>query len=587
MSKLSGLSDLPASVGGQPIPDFINFEIVGDGKLPARHEVPAEFDFSIKKSPVFGQESGEKFDEGAVWYPLREVHFALSDQTGLGHYRGHYQGRATAPAGKMLPTDSIGLKLNKSEYIVGFRAYSNKNVIEGVRVWTSDGAHRDFGKVQGAAERGKDPEAFFVPPDHEVVNFFGHTNDDGHIHGLGVSYTRRLASLSTQAPAPKSSGSSPTLTAFLSQTYLDAGTQHSWAMNDMETITRKQDQANKDLAPLYERIDKEGDDAWTVVRDPDTKQEYYIVCNEAGMVWSYVTDQPSTSGSDDVKTSIISIGSYSKTQNMLGLSGYIWDSIPATAAATVIGFAVTILIQPLITQGIAWGIAFAATQLATYLGMAGAPALAALVPASVVTTGGLVIAGVIGVFVAFGVLAIFGSIWKKFWLVVNIYNFDPEHEWRVVDHYGDNSLISNGEWGTKFIATFKPADSVVFPPGFDPQKPLESVVTYLSVCFENDSTFMEGLGEAISVGRSTYNNGFLLKYNIYYLYDNEINVESLLQNPDGYPLRAYYDKKNWVKAHSMQVASGLVISAYTPELSGSDDNDYYYHVCIGLPQSVV
>ncbi|CAE6497745.1 unnamed protein product, partial [Rhizoctonia solani] len=175
MSKPTGLPDLPASVGGQTIPDFMNFEIVGDGKLPARHELPPEFDFSIKKSPVFGLDSGKKFDEGAVWYPLREVKFALSD-TGLGHYQAHYPGRSTTAVGGLSSTNSVGLKLSKEEHIVGFRAYSSNNAIEGVRVWTNNGSHKDFGKVQGETERGKDPEAFFVPPDHEVVNFFGHTN---------------------------------------------------------------------------------------------------------------------------------------------------------------------------------------------------------------------------------------------------------------------------------------------------------------------------------------------------------------------------------------------------------------------------
>ncbi|CAE6436453.1 unnamed protein product [Rhizoctonia solani] len=580
---MSKLPDLPTSVGGQSIPSFINFEVVG--KLPARQDVPPELDFSIKKSLVFGLDSGKKFDEGATWHPLHEVHFALSEKTGLGHYRAQYQARSTSPIGQLPSSKSAGLKLNKDkeEHIVGFRAYSNNNkVIEGVRVWTNDGAHKDFGKVEGPTERGKDTEAFFVPEHHEIVNFFGYANDDGHIHGLGVSYTRRLASLAAKAPPPKAGAPSPTLTAFLSQSYLDAGTQEAWAYNDMETITRKQDQASKDLAPLYEKIDKEGDAAWTVCRDPNTGQEYYTCYNDNAIVWSYVTDQPSKSGDDDIKTSIISVGSYSKTQNMLGLSGYIWDSIPATAGAAVIGLAVTFLIQPLITQGIAWGIAFAATQLATYLGMAGAPALAALVPASVVTAGGLIIAGVIGVVVAFGVLALFSFIWKKFWLVVNVYNFDPQYKWRSINHYGDNSLVSNGEWSSKFIDTFKPADSIVFPPGFEPLIPLESVVTYLSMCFENDSTFMQGLGEAISVGRETYKNGFALKYNIYYLYDNEIHLESIT-DPDDFKVKDYYDKDNWVKANSFQTASGLRINGYTPKLSGSDENDYYFHVSIGLP----
>ncbi|CUA70014.1 hypothetical protein RSOLAG22IIIB_08856 [Rhizoctonia solani] len=586
MSKLSGLPDIPASVGGQSIPDFINFEIVGDGKLPARHEVPPEFDFSIKKSPVSGLDSGKQFDEGAVWYPLREVKFACSD-AGLGHYQGHYHGRSTAPVGKLSSADSNGLKLNKDKYVVGFRAYSNNNVIEGVRVWTNDGNHKDFGKVQGPTEYGKDPEAFFVPEHHEVVNFFGHMNDDEHIHGLGASYTRRLASIAARAPTSGLNASDPKLNPILSQTYLDASTQQQWANNNMGAIVSKRDQASKDLAPLYENINKNGDKAWTRVRDPKNGQEYYTCYNDKAIVWSYVTDKPGAMGSNDVKTSIISIGSFSKTQNFMGLSGYIWDNIPATSVAAVIGLAVTFLIQPLLVQGITWGIAFAAAQFATYLAAAGAPTLAALVPASVATGGGLIIAGAIGIFVAFGVLALFSWIWKKFWLVINVYNFDANHEWRSIDHYNDNGEIPSGEWLPKTIPTFKPKDSVVFPPGFEPQQPLESVVTYLAMTWGNDSTFMQGVGQGVLMGRQDNRAGVALKYVIHYWKDNEIGLKYIDGNPTSFNLKDFYNNGAWVKAYSTQASSpDLTITGHTPKLGGSSENDYYYDVCIGLPPRV-
>ncbi|KDN34242.1 hypothetical protein RSAG8_12669, partial [Rhizoctonia solani AG-8 WAC10335] len=429
VSKLSGLPELPASVGGKPIPDFINFEIVGDGKLPARHEVPPEFDFSIKKSPIHGLESGKKFDEGAVWHPLREVKFALSDKglghyrghypgrstapvgqlsstnsvgLNLGHYRGHYPGRSTAPVGQLSSTNSVGLKLKKDEHIVGFRAYSNDNGIEGVRIWTNDGGHKDFGKVQGATERGKDPEAFFVPEHHEVVNFFGHTNDAGHIHGLGASYTRRLASLAARAPA--SNGPKPEIKQISAQAFMDAATQQAWAQN----------------------------------------------------------------------------------------------------------------------------------------------------------------------------------------VVLNVYNFDVDYQWRSINHYDDNASISNGQWQPKTIATFKPADSVVFPPGFEPQQPLESVVTYLSMTWENDSTFMQGLGEGVVMGREDNQAGVALKYIVHYWSDNEIGLSYIDGNPSTYNLDNYYNNGSWLKALSTQASSqDYMITGHTPKLGGADDNDYYYDVSIGLPPHVV
>ncbi|CUA70013.1 hypothetical protein RSOLAG22IIIB_08854 [Rhizoctonia solani] len=585
MSKLSGLPDLPASVGGHSVPDFINFEIVGDGKLPTG-EVPKEFDFSIKKSPVFGKESGDKFDEGAHWYPLREVKFGLSD-AGLGHYQAHYPERSTIPVGQLPSTKSTELKLSKEEYIVGFRAYSSNGVIEGVRIWTNDGTHKDFGKAQGPTDRGKDPEAFFVPPDHEVVNFFGHTNDKGHIHGLGASYVRRLASLAARAPASPSS-STPKLSAFLSKTYLDASTQHSWAINDMATITRKQDQASKDLAPIFQNIHEHGDKAWTRVRDPETKEEYYISWNDLGIIWSYVVDKPSTSGDGDIKNSVISIGSYSGTENMLSVSGYIWENIPSTTVPVVTASAFAILAKELILQGITWGIQYAGAKLAEFLKFVGAEELAVLVPTSLESTGGLVIAGVIAVFVVFGLLGFMSIIFKKFYLTLNIYNFDLDHEWSSVKHHGDNAQPTNGEWKNKNIPTFKPADSKVFPPGFNPRKPMETAVTSLSMIFDNIKVGLQGLGVGVLMGRGDSQAGIACKYIVKYFKDNEIGLKFIDGDSTTFDLEDYYTNGTWVQSQSIQVKSGgYLISGFTPQLGGSDDHNYYYYTSIGLPPPVV
>ncbi|KDN38223.1 hypothetical protein RSAG8_09622, partial [Rhizoctonia solani AG-8 WAC10335] len=59
MSNPSTLSGLPASGGGLPVPDFLNAEIVGDGKVPPLGPIPEEFDFSIKQSSIFGIDSGD------------------------------------------------------------------------------------------------------------------------------------------------------------------------------------------------------------------------------------------------------------------------------------------------------------------------------------------------------------------------------------------------------------------------------------------------------------------------------------------------------------------------------------------------
>ncbi|CAE6475692.1 unnamed protein product [Rhizoctonia solani] len=590
MSKLAGMPKLPASVGGQRIPDFMNFTVIGE--LPPLRGPVEGYDFTIKKSPVFGQESGKKFDQGAVWHPLREVKFALSDKTGLGHYQGHYPGRSTAPVGHLpSTTKTIGLKLNKDEHIVGFRAYSSDNVIEGVRVWTNDGSHKDFGKVQGATERGQDPEAFFVPADHEVVNFFGHTNEDGHIHGLGASYTRRLASLSAGGtPSGKE------IKQISAQTFMDAETQQQWANNQMDKIIEKRKQAADDVSPIFQNINDHDEKAWVLVEDPDTKEQYYLSWDQdtGATCWSYVADNPTTYASADTKNTdadtknaIVSIGSYSRQSNTLGISGYIMNSLPATLSAAAIGMVFTYFIRPLIQEGVTWGIAFAASKLAQLAASAGVEAFAVFIPEAVASLGGLVVAGALGMLVAFGALALMNVIWKKYWLVLNVYNFDAENKWGNIDHHGDNSKVSNGEWTTKEIDKFVKAGGSVTPPGFNPVKPLDNVVTYLAMTFENDSTVLQGLGEGVLMAREDKKAGMALKYVVHRFSDNEIGLKVIEGDPSQFDIKNYYDNDAWVKAQSLKVESGgYTLTGYTPELGGNKEGVYTYEVNLGLPPPV-
>ncbi|KAG9091081.1 hypothetical protein FS749_000096 [Ceratobasidium sp. UAMH 11750] len=461
MSNLPGFPTLPASVGGQPIPDFLSFEIVGDGKVPAPCPIKDVFDFSIKKSPVFGRDSGDKFDQGCEWHPLRAVRFDVSHANGLTGYQGYYGDRSTEVVGKLSEDPAAGLetfnkrpvslKLEKDDYITGFRAYVDNDVIVGLRIWTTRHV-KHIGKVSGPEERGQDPEAFFVPDGHKVINFFGHTNDQGRIHGIGVSYSRRLASL--PSPPIGEGDPVPTLAPIYSQCFMDAATQQAWANNNMAAIEQKRSEAAADLKPIFENITQNGTNAWTPVQKDG--QQYYLSWTQQSVIWAYPTQQASAAN-DGTTTAIISVGSYSSTANFLGVSGYMWDSIPAKLFSTTIGLAVTYFLQPLIEKGIQWGLEFAAEQFSQALAEAGLEELALLVIPSVASVGGLIVAGVVGVFVAYGVLLLFSWIFKQYWIVVNVYNFDPNFEWNSVTHYDDNAQVSGGSWQAETIAKFVPA----------------------------------------------------------------------------------------------------------------------------------
>jgi hypothetical protein len=57
------------------------------------------------------------------------------------------------------------------------------------------------------------------------------------------------------------------------------------------------------------------------------------------------------------------------------------------------------------------------------------------------------------------------------------------------------------------ILTISGAGGAIKPPGFDPPMNLESVVTYLAIAFTNVSTFLQGLGIGIVMGRDDNTQG--------------------------------------------------------------------------------
>ncbi|EUC60837.1 transmembrane protein, putative, partial [Rhizoctonia solani AG-3 Rhs1AP] len=492
--------------GGLPIPDFLNAELVGDGIVPPPAAIPDELDFSIKQSSVSGLDSGTRFDEGAYWYPLREVHFALSDDTVLDHYQGHYyHGEYTSTLDESPPSDPEKLQLQDGEYIVGYRSYLENDVLVGVRIWTNR-QHKDIGKVHGPTRLGEDPEAFFVPENHEVINFFGYTNDKNQINGLGVSYTRRPDSGAGEIDEAPGGLPNPKLTTFLSENFLDASTQQAWSNNDMAAIVAKRDKASQQLAPLLEKIEKEGKDAWTGI--PDKEQS-------------------------EIKK---------------------------------IALAFVYMLKPLISEGIQWGLKFAESQLKLYLGKAAAAGLALLVPASLASTGGLLIGGIVASLIVAGALKLFKKIIKKYFLVLN----------------------SHGQWQNKTVPKFKPIDKSVLPPNFSPDRPFINVATCLAMTFDNKSVWKGGVGEGVLMSRGDKGCGLALGYLVHAWKDNELGLEPINGNPTSFDVKKWYNKKgSIVKRLAQEVSLGaLTIAGSTPTLGGESNGGYFFDVSIELPPHV-
>ncbi|ESK82696.1 pyk10-binding protein 1 [Moniliophthora roreri MCA 2997] len=571
MSELpSDFPQVPKSVDGQELPDFIKGEIIQRGiKLPFS-TVPDRYDFTIKHSDCFGTEAGDPFDEGATWYPLKLVQITSTAQ-GLSSYQARYAQNVTGLYGKAGDANELKLSLDEDEYITGISG-TFTDVVTSLQIRTTKQEQR-IGTSSGTQFE------FNVPEDHHVVGFFGRADDQ--LRAFGVAYNRRLESLTKDAP-PRA-GPAPDIKPIYSEVHLDAATKQQWRNNDFGAINAKREAAKQDLAPLYEDIKNNGSNAWYELGI--SGERYYFVSSIHAIIWAYVKDEQSAKQADDgLKTSIISIGSYSANAGIVGLSGYVWNNLPINLGAAAIAMAFTVLLQPLIAQGIAWGIAFAAAQLAQAAAAAGLPALAALVPASVATLGGLIIGAIIGVALFFAVMWLADFLFRQYLLTVEVFNFDSDHVWNSISWYSDNAQISNDEWKTVPIPKYAPAGNQVYPPGFYPPTTVENVVTYLSIAFINVNTFLEGLGIAILLGRDDGAQGLALQYFLPRFGNNQIGLQAINGNPNNFNLGNNYNNGYWVTSNTTSANVGsLPVTGYTPYLQGAPDNAYNYIVKLGSP----
>lgn len=69
----------------------------------------------------------------------------------------------------------------------------------------------------------------------------------------------------------------------------------------------------------------------------------------------------------------------------------------------------------------------------------------------------LVIAGVIGIALFLAVMWLSDILFRKYFLTVNVFNFDAKNVWKSITWYADNAEISNDEWKTAQVAAFAPA----------------------------------------------------------------------------------------------------------------------------------
>jgi len=303
------------------------------------------------------------------------------------------------------------------------------------------------------------------------------------------------------------------------------------------------------------------------------------------MVYVYVSHIPPTS--TRLSETVINVGTIAHTSNTGGQAGWIWQDgglsgTPADSIAKVF----TDFVSELLKFGVKMGFRFAAGKLAQSFSKYGLSSIARKVPGATSKAGGLAVNTVLTQAIYYVLKLLVDEIFKKYHLVVNIYNFDSSHQWQTLGWHGDNAVTSDGEWTNEIIPKFMPAGSgVPKPPFLRFNPPADNVVSYISYSFENNWTGAMGLGVGILLTRKDNNKGLAIKYEIPWgSRHNKLGLQVVNTKPSQFALHDYLaDSSSWAPGSSQIATSdGLNFTGRTPALSGNADDRYEYDINIGV-----
>jgi len=296
--------------------------------------------------------------------------------------------------------------------------------------------------------------------------------------------------------------------------------------------------------------------------------------------------KPSLIADNEDKTAYhVNIGSYAYTTGLFGISSYVLDNVPLNMTAAAISLAFTLLIQSAVSDAVSFTIASACVRLGTALAEFGWEAAIIEVPAGVASGGAFIVVTLISILAFFGIQFLISLVWRKYGLLISIYNFDATSAWSNGAAYFDNAIVSGGEqYRALDLPAYAPPGSTIVPPGFEPVQPIEGVISYSTLVFENDSTFLEGLtlGFQVNMGSSTQppsQGGFTLKYDLPRFGNNRIGLFPRPVDPVDYVKNGPWvtDKSTFVHGAGL---GNITVSAFTDALSGASDNVYHFNVNI-------
>ena len=176
----------------------------------------------------------------------------------------------------------------------------------------------------------------------------------------------------------------------------------------------------EDLKPNLDAIEKRGSDAFVTVTNRSNGQKYQLCASDSGWIWAYTV---TVDHADAKPMPTVCIGCFSKNAKFMGISTSTLDNLALVIISLV-------LVRPIALRAIT----VAVEKLVNVFSSASS--------AGVFQLGSWGI-NCLDVGVSVGTLFLFSTLYKPFGLEVNIYNWDEEEQWDIVEWHPDNAVILN------------------------------------------------------------------------------------------------------------------------------------------------
>ena len=345
--------------------------------------------------------------------------------------------------------------------------------------------------------------------------------------------------------------------------------KRAFIQNNFGEINRIKKTASNEVSKLYKYIIDKKFDAWKCIKSDG--KEYYVANNGTAAMW--VCLESETQQVENDKTKFIKkyqIGTYSSAGNILGISSYNFTTF-STVTASILAYIIVHALSILLASAID---AVAETFLAALVSGAQAVGLPATFAYAAASLTGFIIYALITIIIFFGILYAWDFINRKYYINVNIYNWDKKETW-IIDKCVEDNAVTSSQTKVKDIVLPPASPSTFTPPGFKPLTPLEELCFYVSCTWTNDSTFLQGLGMYVRFRKDNEpNTGFMWAFDCPRFGDNKHGAKNTPSHLGNYSNNAKFSDSPLNFQIALTDVKKTRVSFGLDALSGADNNTY-------------